>query len=147
MYYLRALEYRDRRLESYSEHMFVFLSVFVTSYIWKDFAMGRPLSKKSYQISVRTILSEIKPIYLWLYSPLLDLDRFFSFLICTKAAGLLGRGISPSQRHYLHRTTQTENKRIQTSMRWVGFQPTIPVFKRAKTLHALDRTATLISRN
>jgi hypothetical protein len=26
----------------------------------------------------------------------------------------------------------------------VGFEPTIPVFKRAKTLHALDRAATVI---
>jgi hypothetical protein len=38
-----------------------------------------------------------------------------------------------------HRTTQTQNKRTQTSMSWVGFEPTIPVFKRAKTVHALDR--------
>jgi hypothetical protein len=26
----------------------------------------------------------------------------------------------------------------------VGFQPTIPVFERAKTVHALDRAATVI---
>jgi hypothetical protein len=26
----------------------------------------------------------------------------------------------------------------------VGFEPTIPVFERAKTVHALDRTATVI---
>jgi hypothetical protein len=26
----------------------------------------------------------------------------FSFLICTQSVGLLGRGISPSQCHYLH---------------------------------------------
>jgi hypothetical protein len=26
----------------------------------------------------------------------------------------------------------------------VGFEPTIPVFKRAKTVHALDRAATVI---
>jgi hypothetical protein len=41
-------------------------------------------------------------IYLWLYSPLLDLGRFFSFLIRTQLVGLLGRGISPSQGCYLH---------------------------------------------
>jgi hypothetical protein len=29
-------------------------------------------------------------------------------------------------------------------MRRVGFEPTIPVFKRAKTVHALDRTVTVI---
>jgi hypothetical protein len=29
-------------------------------------------------------------------------------------------------------------------MPWVGFEPTIPVFERAKTLHALDRAAIVI---
>jgi muramoyltetrapeptide carboxypeptidase LdcA involved in peptidoglycan recycling len=40
-----------------------------------------------------------------------------------------------------HRTTQT-----QTSMPIVGSEPTIPVFKRAKTGHALDRTTTVIGK-
>jgi hypothetical protein len=35
----------------------------------------------------------------------------FSFLIARQSVGLLGRGISPSQGHYVHRTTQTQNKR------------------------------------
>jgi hypothetical protein len=43
-----------------------------------------------------------------------------------------------------HRTTQTQNKRTQTSIPWVGFEPTISVFERAKTVHALDCTATVI---
>jgi hypothetical protein len=42
-----------------------------------------------------------------------------------------------------HRTAQTQNKRTQTSMPRVGFEPTIPVFERAKTVHALDRAATV----
>jgi hypothetical protein len=29
-------------------------------------------------------------------------------------------------------------------MPWVGFEPTIPAFERAKTVHALDRAATVI---
>jgi hypothetical protein len=40
-----------------------------------------------------------------------------------------------------HRTTQTQNKRTQTSMPRVGFEPTIPASKRATTVHALDRGA------
>jgi hypothetical protein len=28
-------------------------------------------------------------------------------------------------------------------MPWVGFEPTIPAFERAKTVHALDRAATV----
>jgi hypothetical protein len=52
---------------------------------------------------------------------------YFSFLIIRQSVGLLGRGISPSQGRYLHRTTQIHNKRRQTSMPWVGFELTIPV--------------------
>jgi hypothetical protein len=43
-----------------------------------------------------------------------------------------------------HGTTQTQNKRTQTSMPRVGFDPTIPVFERAKTVRALDSAATVI---
>jgi hypothetical protein len=43
-----------------------------------------------------------------------------------------------------HRTAQTQNKRTQTSMPRMRFQPTIPVFERGKTAHALDRAATVI---
>jgi hypothetical protein len=32
-------------------------------------------------------------------------------------------------------------------MPWVGFERTIPAFERAKTVHALDRAATLIDIN
>jgi hypothetical protein len=40
-----------------------------------------------------------------------------------------------------HRTTETRNKRTQTSMPRMGFEPTIPEFEGAKAVHALDRTA------
>jgi hypothetical protein len=44
-----------------------------------------------------------------------------------------------------HRTTQTQNKHtIQTSMPQVGFEPTIPAFERAKTVHALHHASTAI---
>jgi hypothetical protein len=41
--------------------------------------------------------------------------------------------------------TQTQNKRTQTSMPHVGFEPTIPAFKREKTVHALHRAANVIA--
>jgi hypothetical protein len=43
-----------------------------------------------------------------------------------------------------HRPTETQNKRTQTSMPQLGFEPTIPVFELAKKVHALDRVATVI---
>jgi hypothetical protein len=40
--------------------------------------------------------------------------------------------------------TQTQNRRTQTSIPLVGFEPAIPLFKRAKTVHDSDRAATVI---
>jgi hypothetical protein len=60
---------------------------------------------------------------------LLDLGRFSVSLSFTQSVGLLGQAISPSQGRYL---TQTQNKRTQTSMPQVGFEPTITVFQRTK---------------
>jgi hypothetical protein len=75
-------------------------------------------------------------------SPLLQFRDIFR-----QPVGLLGRGISPSQSRYLH--AEQHKHRInaythQTSMPWVGFEPTIPAFERAKTIHASDRAATVI---
>jgi hypothetical protein len=42
-----------------------------------------------------------------------------------------------------HRTTETQNKRTQTSMPSVGFEPTIPAFERARKVHALGRATTV----
>jgi hypothetical protein len=43
-----------------------------------------------------------------------------------------------------HRTAQTENKRTQTYMPQVRFEPTTSVFERSKTVHALDFAAAVI---
>jgi hypothetical protein len=43
-----------------------------------------------------------------------------------------------------YRTIQTQNKRKQTSMPRVGFETTVPVSEREKTIHASDRGATVI---
>jgi hypothetical protein len=83
-------------------------------------------------------------IYLWLYSPSLNLGRFFSFFFFSQSVVLLGRGISPSQGLYLHIGQHKQNKSTQTSMPQVWFEPTIPIFERAKIVHALDRAATVI---
>jgi hypothetical protein len=44
-----------------------------------------------------------------------------------------------------HRTTQTQNKRTQTSMPSVGFKPMIPAFERTKIVYALDHAATVVN--
>jgi hypothetical protein len=64
---------------------------------------------------------------------IVDIGRFFSFLMHTRSVGLPGQGISLSIDRYLHRIN------AHTSMPRVGFERTIPVFERVKTAHALDR--------
>jgi hypothetical protein len=71
---------------------------------------------------------------LWLYSPC-GTWPLFQFLILYKSVGLLGRGISPSQGRYLHTEQHKQRINAHTSMPRVGFEPTIPVFERAKTVH------------
>jgi hypothetical protein len=84
--------------------------------------------------------------YLWLYSPLLDPGRFFSFLIFYRVGRTPWTGDQSVDRPLpAHRTALTQIKRIQTSMPQGGFEPTIPVFEWAKTVHALHRAATVIS--
>jgi hypothetical protein len=71
---------------------------------------------------------------------------FFFILVVLQTVGLLGRVISSSQGLYLN--TGQHKDRIntytyQTSMPYVGFKPTIQASKRAKTVHALDCSATV----
>jgi hypothetical protein len=90
-------------------------------------------------------LSFYLSIYLWLYSPLLGLGRFFSSMISYTVGSTPWTDEQPVARPLpAHRTVQTENKRRQTSMPQVGFEPTVPVSERAKTFHALDLAATVI---
>jgi hypothetical protein len=65
-----------------------------------------------------------------------SLKRFvsFQFFNLRHLVGLLERVISPSQCRYL----------TQTSMPRLGFQPMIPAFDEAETVHALDCAATVI---
>jgi serine acetyltransferase len=75
--------------------------------------------------------------------PFVGPGLFFSFVnfLFIQSVAPIGRGISPSQGRHLH---NTQNKRTQTSMPWVGSEPTIPAFEWAKIVHALGRAASVI---
>jgi hypothetical protein len=74
----------------------------------------------------------------------LDIGDFFNFLILYTVGRTPWTGDQPVARPLpTNRTAKTQNKRTQTSMPQVGFEPTIPVFERAKRVHALDRAATV----
>jgi hypothetical protein len=91
-------------------------------------------------------------LLLWRYSPCLGLGLLpwnspfhFSLLDLRHSVGSLGRVISSSQGLYLYTNTEkrTCTHKHQTSMPWEGFETTIPVTERAKTVHALDRSVTV----
>jgi hypothetical protein len=83
------------------------------------------------------------PTYLWLYSSCGPWPPF-QFLNLHTVGRTPWTGDQPVAKSLpTHRTTQTQNKRTQTSMTRVGFEPTIPVFERAKRVLALDRGATV----
>jgi hypothetical protein len=74
---------------------------------------------------------------------LVGLGRFFQFPSLYGMSTLAGD--QPVARPLpAHGTAQTQNKRTETSIPRVGFEPTIPAFERAKTVHASDRAATVI---
>jgi hypothetical protein len=70
--------------------------------------------------------------------PLLGLGRFVNFLILYTVGRTPWMGNQPVARPLpTHRMTQIQNKR---------FEPTISAFEWAKTVHALDREATVIGK-
>jgi hypothetical protein len=74
-------------------------------------------------------------IHQWLYSLMLGPGWFFSFVILYTAGRTPWTGDQPVARPLpTHRTAQTQNKRTQTSMPWVEFEPTIPAFERATVI-------------
>jgi hypothetical protein len=80
-------------------------------------------------------------LYTYGYTALVDLGRFFGFTV----GRTLWTGDQPLARPLpTHGTTQTQNKRTQTSMPQVGIEPAIPVFEQAKMVHALDSSANVI---
>jgi hypothetical protein len=83
---------------------------------------------------------------LWLYSPLLGPGLFFSLVMFFYTDGRTPwTEDQPVTRPlHTHRTRQTQNECTQISAPRVGFEPTIPVFERSETVHALDSVTTVI---
>jgi hypothetical protein len=68
----------------------------------------------------------------------------FRFLILYTVCRTPWTGDKPDARP-LATQENTNTEQTQTSMPWVGFEPTISVFERAKTFYASDRAATVTS--
>jgi hypothetical protein len=66
-------------------------------------------------------------LYLWRYSPLLDLGRFFSFLVFYTVGRIPWTGDQPVARPLpAHKTTQTQKKHTQASMPLSGIRTHVP---------------------
>jgi hypothetical protein len=99
----------------------------------------------SYLTKYHNLISIFYSILLWLYSSFVGPWQPFQFLNVYTVGRTPWTGDQPVARSLpTHRTTQTQNKRTQTSMPRVRFEPTTQVLERAKTVHALDRSATVI---
>jgi FAD synthase len=70
-------------------------------------------------------------------------SRMYSYYY-TQSVRFHGRGIRPSQGLYLYTEQHKHRINAQTSMSRVGFEPTTSVLEQAKTVHVLDRAATVI---
>jgi hypothetical protein len=65
-----------------------------------------------FSLCVTPLSMHVKSIYLWLYSPLLNLGCFFSFLIQYPVGRAPWTGDQPVAKPLsAYRTTQTQNKR------------------------------------
>jgi hypothetical protein len=86
------------------------------------------------------------PTYLWFYSPCGPCPLFRCLYLYTVDRTPWTSDQPVARPLPTKRTIKTKNKRTQTSIPWVGFEPTFPVFERAKTVRTLDRAATVIGR-
>jgi hypothetical protein len=73
-------------------------------------------------------MANIYSILLWLYSLLLGLGRFFSFIIYTVGCTPWTEDEPIASPLPIQKTTHTQNKCIHTSMPRVGFEPTTRVW-------------------
>jgi hypothetical protein len=84
-------------------------------------------------------------IYLCLYSPCgpWPLFQFLNLYTVSRTPWTGDQPVArPSPAHTEHHKHRIN---VDISMPRVGFEPTIPVFERAKTVHALDRAAPVIA--
>jgi hypothetical protein len=111
----------------------------------KNYFGIRGLSPEWAGRAIEKNLSICLSIYLWLYGPFVGPWPLFSFLILYTVCRTTWTEDQPVTRHlHTHRIKQTENKRTQRAMPWIGFEPTIPAFERAERVHTLDRAPTVI---
>jgi hypothetical protein len=79
------------------------------------------------------------------YSPSLSLGRFF-YLLQSRQDSFHWGSACRKAATCTQDSTKTEDTHTQISMIRIGFKPTTPAFKRAKTLHSLNGAVTVIGR-
>jgi hypothetical protein len=112
----------------------------------KSFEYKYRVNRKSYEVIDGKVVNDKYTICLSMaLHPFVGPWPPFSFLMLHIVGRTPWRSDQPVAKPLpTHRTTQTQNKLTQTFLSRVGFEPSMPVFKRVKTVHALDRAATVI---
>jgi hypothetical protein len=143
---LRPLGYRDRRGYKLGAWIYIIIKIegnnrqFYRKWINQSVhLLIQSISRLSQYVSQwsnhpRRLINES----IYGFTAFVDLGSFFSFLTLYTVDRTPWSGDHPVARPLpIHRATQTHNKRTQTSMPLVRFEPTIPVFERAKTVRAV----------
>jgi hypothetical protein len=131
MLILKRPENKHQSLSIYlSTNLPIYLSINQSTYLSIYLSINQSTYLSIYQpIYLSVYLSTNLPICLWLYSHLLHLGCSFSFLILYTERMTPWTGDQPVTRPLpTHVTKQTQNKRTQISMPWMGFEPTTPTF-------------------
>jgi hypothetical protein len=93
-------------------------------YIKENGATALVLLRHAYIFLLHHFLFVHSFIHQWLYSPLLGAGRYYSFvIICRGGRTPWTEDLSVSMLLPTQMTAQTQNKRTQTSMPQVGFEP------------------------
>jgi hypothetical protein len=89
-------------------------------------------SSERFRICILYISMALHPLWTW---------QLFEFLNPYTVDRTHWTGDQPVARPLPTHKTQTQNKRTQTFIPRVGFEPSIPVFERVKLVHASDHAA------
>jgi hypothetical protein len=127
-------------------------SVVTKSSTFWDMTRCSPISPAAFRQTTLLHIPEERTIQTWDYQFLFFLLALQPLWAVCQFSDIFTAGRTPWTGHQLvsrplpkHRTAKTQKNTYthQTSMLYVGFEPTITASERAKTVHALDRSATV----
>jgi H+/Cl- antiporter ClcA len=110
-----------------------------TAFNWVAFSSGTCFYARPIHVTQLSAKARVDIFFFRPYTLFVGLGLSFSLLVKYTVFRTPWTGDQPAVRPLpTHRTTQTQNKHAQTFMPAVGFELTISVLERSKTVHAID---------